>query len=54
MLVLSRRTGEEIRIGDDIRIKVASIRGSRVRLAIEAPRELRVVRENNQPESSDE
>jgi carbon storage regulator len=44
MLVLTRKIGEEIIIGGSIRVKVADIRGSRVRLAIEAPRELSVQR----------
>lgn len=44
MLVLTRKIGEEIIIGGNIRVKIADIRGSRVRLAIEAPRELSVQR----------
>ena len=45
MLVLSRRFGEVICIGKDIRITVVDIRGDKVRLGIEAPREVRVMRE---------
>jgi len=45
MLVLTRKIGEEIIIGGSIRVKVADIRGSRVRLAIEAPREMSVQRQ---------
>lgn len=37
MLVLTRRPGEEIVIGDDIRVRVLSVSGNRVRLAFEAP-----------------
>lgn len=37
MLLLRRRTGESIVIGDAIRVTVAEVRGSTVRLAIEAP-----------------
>jgi carbon storage regulator len=37
MLVLTRMQGESIVIGDDIVIKVISISGSKVRLAVEAP-----------------
>jgi carbon storage regulator len=37
MLVLTRSTGEEIVIGDDIRITVVGVRGDRVRLGITAP-----------------
>tara|TARA_B100000676_G_C17672233_1_gene626985 strand:+ start:283 stop:570 length:288 start_codon:yes stop_codon:yes gene_type:complete len=45
MLTLSRRVGAAIRIGDDIRIVVTEIRGSSVRLGIEAPRHHQVFRE---------
>ncbi|MBX3443943.1 MAG: carbon storage regulator [Planctomyces sp.] len=45
MLVLTRKIGEEIIIGGCIRVKVADIRGSRVRIAIDAPRELSVQRQ---------
>ena len=44
MLVLSRRTGEAIRIGDNIIIRVAEVKGDIVRLAIDAPREIKVHR----------
>ena len=37
MLVLSRKLGEEILIGDDIRLVVYRINGNRVRLGIAAP-----------------
>jgi len=37
MLVLSRRVGEEIVIADHIRVRIASVRGKQVRLAIAAP-----------------
>ncbi|HEY1378548.1 MAG TPA: carbon storage regulator [Gemmataceae bacterium] len=45
MLVLSRKVGEAIVIDGGIRISVAEVQGGRVRLAIEAPRETRVDRE---------
>jgi carbon storage regulator len=45
MLVLSRKSNESILIGDNIRITVASIRGNHVRLGIEAPDSIRVLRE---------
>ncbi|MEQ8791542.1 MAG: carbon storage regulator [Pirellulaceae bacterium] len=45
MLVLSRKEGERIQIGDDIRITVVRISGGGVRLGVEAPREMVVVRE---------
>ena len=45
MLVLSRKTGERIRIGDSVTITVVRITGGGVRLGIEAPQHLPVVRE---------
>lgn len=44
MLVLSRHTNEVIRIGDDIKITVVSIRGDKVRIGIDAPRDVSVHR----------
>lgn len=37
MLILSRRVGEVICIGHDVRVSVSGIKGSQVRLGIEAP-----------------
>jgi carbon storage regulator len=45
MLVLSRRVGESVTIGNDIVIKIVSVSGSQIRLGITAPREVRVLRE---------
>jgi len=45
MLVLTRKVGEEILIGDSIKIKVIEISGSKVRLGIDAPAEMRIYRE---------
>ncbi len=45
MLVLSRREGETIKIGDGIELTVVSIRGDHVRLGIAAPPEVPIVRE---------
>lgn len=45
MLVLSRLKGESIRIGDDIVLMVVDIRGDKVRLGIEAPKEVPVHRQ---------
>ena len=44
MLVLTRRTGEWIAIGDDVRIRVLSVKGDSIQLGIEAPREIPVHR----------
>ena len=45
MLVLTRKTGESIHIGDDIVITVVDVRPSRIRLGIDAPPEIRIERE---------
>ncbi len=45
MLVLSRRLGETVMIGDDIKLTVLGINGNQVRLGIAAPKEVSVHRE---------
>jgi len=45
MLILMRRAGESIRIGDDVTVKIVSLERNRVRLGVNAPREVRVDRE---------
>lgn len=45
MLVLSRRSGEQLRIGDDVVVEVLEISGGRVRLGITAPRDTAVLRD---------
>ena len=45
MLVLSRKVGERILVGDQVTITVVRITGGGVRIGIEAPPELTVVRE---------
>ena len=45
MLILSRRPGESLTIGDDVVITVVGVSGNQIRLGITAPREVRVLRE---------
>lgn len=45
MLVLTRKAGEGIIIGDDIKITVVELKGGGVRIGIDAPRELKVHRQ---------
>lgn len=45
MLILSRRPGECIKIGDDIEIAVLSSKGHQIRLGITAPKDVSVHRE---------
>jgi carbon storage regulator len=47
VLVLSRREGEKVMIGDDVVVTVVAVRGDTVRLGIEAPRDVPV----NRPEA---
>jgi carbon storage regulator len=45
MLILTRKIDEAIRIGEDIRIVLVQIKGGQVRLGIECPPHVRVLRE---------
>jgi len=48
MLILTRRIDEKILIGDDIVLCVLDIEGSRVKLGLEAPRDVTILREEIQ------
>ncbi len=43
MLVMQRREGESILIGDNVEIRILAVNGSRVKVGIEAPRSIPVV-----------
>lgn len=45
MLVLTRRKNERIRIGESIVVTVVDVRGDKVRIGVEAPRDIPVHRE---------
>ena len=45
MLILTRRMGENLRIGEDIVVTVLGVKGNQVRLGITAPRDVEVHRE---------
>ena len=45
MLILSRKTNESIMIGDRVQVSVVDIKGDQVKLGIQAPREVKVYRE---------
>ena len=44
MLILSRKIGEQIRIAGDIVVVVTAIQGDRIKIGIEAPKTIRVLR----------
>ena len=45
MLILSRKVGERIAIAGNVEIVVEAIRGNRVQIAIEAPQNIRILRQ---------
>ena len=57
MLILTRRLGESLSIGDDVKLTVLSIKANQVRIGIEAPKEVSIQRtellEKNQKEESE-
>ena len=54
MLVLSRKEGERIKLGDSIFITVVRVSSDKVRLGIEAPPDMLVLREELQPHATAE
>jgi len=45
MLILTRRSGESLMVGDDVKLTVLAIKGNQVRIGIDAPKEVAVHRE---------
>ena len=45
MLILTRRVGESLMIGDDVNVAVLGIKGNQVRIGVSAPKEIAVHRE---------
>ena len=45
MLILTRKEGESLRLGDDITVTVVSVKGGHVRIGVTAPRDVAVHRE---------
>jgi len=52
MLVLSRKIGERLVIGDNITVVVSKVAGNRVTLGIEAPNDVRIIRGELKPTAS--
>lgn len=45
MLILTRRVGETLMIGDDVQVTVLGVKGNQVRIGVNAPKEVSVHRE---------
>ena len=45
MLILTRRVGETLMIGDDVTVTVLGVKGNQIRIGVNAPREVAVHRE---------
>ena len=45
MLILSRRVGESIMIGDDVRVTILGIKGGQIRVGVDAPKSISVHRQ---------
>jgi len=54
MLILTRKKGESIAIGDNIQIQVLNVKGGQVRIGIDAPREVKVNREERLEASTEQ
>jgi carbon storage regulator len=51
MLVLSRKESEKIRLGEDVILTIVRVSGDRVRLGIQAPSNMLILREELNPEA---
>ena len=54
MLVLSRKVGEKITISEDVVITISRVKGGSVRIGIEAPEHVRILRGELEPASNED
>ena len=54
MLILTRRVGESLMIGDEVNVTVLGVKGSQVRIGVDAPKEVAVHREEIYQKIQDE
>ena len=45
MLILTRKPGESLYIGDDVKVTIVEIKGNQIRVGVDAPSDLRIYRE---------
>ncbi len=45
MLILTRRVGESIKVGDDVTVRVLEVKGNQIRVGVAAPKSIAVHRE---------
>ena len=45
MLILTRKPGESLIIGEDIKVTIFSVKGNQVRIGIDAPKDVHIVRD---------
>lgn len=53
-LTITRRPGEAVRIGSDVKVTISTVRGNQVRIRVEAPREVLILREELEDGSEQE
>ena len=46
MLILTRRTGESLKIGKDVAVTVLGVKGNQVRIGIDAPKDVVILRDD--------
>lgn len=53
-LILTRRIGESLMIGDDVKVEVLGVQGGQVRIGIDAPKDIVILRQELYEQQSDD